>query len=150
MSRFTQAIIASFCFTVLIPYCTLINHIDQYEVGIARDSFTGELTLQERGGFYLTAPWIRVASIDTRPTRVCITSTTRAYNCKLVRFVPSAYQEFVATQGFRYYWWANRFSFNIGYEEEYRGMRDILRGYAFSPQRYPFLEILEDYTGPTP
>jgi hypothetical protein len=77
--------------------------------------------------------------------RVCITSASRGFNCKLVQFVPSDYREFVAVQGFSYYWWANRISFNSGYSEEYRGMRDLMRGYTYSVKQYPFIKILEDY-----
>lgn len=39
----------------------------------------------------------------------------------------------------------NRFSFNGSYPEEYRGWRDVMRGYAYSTKRYPFIKILEEY-----
>ncbi len=133
---------------LLIPYLALVNYLDQYEVGIARNVYSGELTLQDRPGFQVTAPWVRVSAIDTRPMRVCITSSTRAYNCKLVQFVPSEFKTFVITQGFEYYWFVNRFSFNSGYTEEYRGMKDLMRGYAFSAKPYPFVKILEEYASP--
>jgi hypothetical protein len=63
----------------------------------------------------------------------------------LLSFDKYHWKEFVAAEGWRYWWWANRFSINFGYDEEYRGMRDILRGYAYSPKQYPFLVILEEY-----
>ncbi len=72
-------------------------------------------------------------------------SAGRGYSAKLVQFQPDAWREFVAIEGFRYYWWANRFSLNFGYSEEYRGMRDILRGYAYSPKSYTFIKVLEEY-----
>jgi hypothetical protein len=83
--------------------------------------------------------------VDTRPVRVCITSTSRSFDCRLVQFQPSEYREFVATQGFYYYWWSNRISFNAGYDEEYRGMKDVLRGYAYSAKPYSFVKTLRTY-----
>ena len=122
-----------------------INHNEAYEVGITWNFVTGELQLQ-RGGVYVTTPWTLVARVDTRPQRVCITSVAHAaMNCKLVQFEPGAWRQFVAVEGWHYYWLANRFSFNSGYQEEYRGMRDILRGYAFSAQPYPFMVVLRDF-----
>ena len=138
-------IVAGICFLVGLFYLAFVNYTEAYEVGMARNFVTGELVLQDHGGFHITAPWVQVSRIDTRPVRVCITSDTRAFNCKLVQFEPSAYKEFVAVQGFQYYWLANRISFNFGYAEEYRGMKDILRGYAFGVQKYPFVTILRDY-----
>jgi len=133
---------------LLIPYLALVNYLDQYEVGIARNAYSGEVILQDKPGFQVTSPWVRVSTIDTRPTRVCITSSARAYNCRLVQFVPSEFQSFVSTQGFEYYWFNNRLSFNSGYSEEYRGMKDLMRGYAFSAKPYPFVKILEEYSNP--
>jgi hypothetical protein len=146
MKRFAPWVIT--VLVLLIPYLACVNYLDQYEVGIARDAYTGNVTLQDQPGFQVTAPWVNVSSVDTRPMRVCITSSTRAYNCKLVQFVPSEFKTFVMTQGFEYYWFANRLSFNSGYTEEYRGMKDLMRGYAFSAKPYPFVTILEEYTNP--
>lgn len=143
-----RVIVGALLGVVVAFYLGFVNYTDQYHVGIAWNLFSGGLTLQKKAGFHLSSPWVLVSRVDTRPTRVCITSTSRAYNCKLVQFEPEAYREFVATQGFRYYWWANRLSFNFGYDEEYRGMRDILRGYAFGVEQYPFLKVLDGYAGP--
>ncbi len=142
-----RRVVLSVLLGVFVFYLVFFNHTEAYEVGIAWNRFSGELTLQdtESGSYHLTAPWVMVARIDTRPTRVCITSTTKAFNCKLVKFESSAFREFVKTQGFYYYWWSNRVSFNFGYPEEYRGMKDILRGYAFGAESYPFITIIEGY-----
>ncbi|MHB8831084.1 MAG: hypothetical protein ACYC44_03160 [Patescibacteria group bacterium] len=128
---------------VLATYLLVFNYVEAFRVGIAWNYFNGQLTLQQPG-MYITPPWVTVAQVDTRPQRVCITSAGRGYNCKLVQFEPSAYREFVAVEGHRYYWMANRFSFNCGYDEEYRGMRDILRGHAFGSMQYPFLRVIRD------
>ncbi len=139
-------IVVAVCFAAgLLLYLAFVNYTEQYEAGITLNVFTQEPGIQGSSGFHLTAPWILVSVVDTRPQRVCITSASRAFNCKLVQFDPVNYKEFVATEGFRYYWWANRISFNFGYHEEYRGMKDILRGYAYGVKRYAFLKTLENY-----
>lgn len=129
-------------------YLPFVHFVDQYQVAITRNLFTGELQCDTKGGFHFTAPWVQATRIDTRPIRVCITSASRAYNCKLAQFEPAYHEEFIRVQGFQYYWWANRVSFNFGYNEEYRGMKDILRGYAYGASRYQFIKITQDYSGP--
>lgn len=130
---------------LFVIWLAFINHVDQYQAGVAWNPVSGELWLQE-SGYHRTAPWTLVARIDLRPQRVCITSASHAaFNCRLVQFVPEYWQEFVRVEGWRYYWLANRFSLNLGYREEYRGFRDVLRGYAFSARRYPFVRVLEEF-----
>lgn len=125
-------------------YFPFVNYLEPYEEGIAWNFVDGELYLQHKG-WNFTLPWVLVARVDTRPMRICVTTAGRGFNCKLVQFEPSSYKEFVATEGFRYYWWANRVSFNLGYDEEYRGVKDILRGHAYGVKRYSFITILRDY-----
>lgn len=125
-------------------YFPFVNYLEPFEEGIARNFITGELYLQKKG-WNLTPPWVVVARVDARPIRVCITTAGRGFNCKLVQFEPSEYKMFVATEGFYYYWWANRISFNWGYNEEYRGMKDLLRGYAYGVKYYPFVAVLRNY-----
>lgn len=122
-------------------YLGCFNRIEAHEVGIAWDRVHGTLWLQPSGMFF-TPPWVLISTIDTRPQRVCVLSASRAFDCRLVQFVPSEYRAFIAIEGWRYYWWSNRLSFNSGHAEEYRGMKDVLRGYAFSPEPYPFIRIL--------
>ena|ERR1035437_9068447 len=144
MKKFIVTVAIALGFVALL-YLAFINHNEAYEAGIARNLFTGETTLQS-SGYNLTAFWVQVAHMDTRPTRVCVTTTARAFNCRLVQFEPGAWREFIAVQGFRYYWWANRLSFNWGYDEEYRGVRDLLRGYGFGVKKYKFTTVLRDYS----
>jgi hypothetical protein len=125
-------------------YVAFLDCVDLAHVGLAWNLATGRSTLQ-RPGWHLTPPWVLVARVDARPVRVCITSASRGYSCRLVQFEPSAYQQFLAVQGFGYYWWANRISFNFGYSEEYRGFRDLLRGYAYGVEQYPFVRTLREY-----
>lgn len=139
--------IAAIAIAVIIPlfYFSSVHYTDSYHVAITRNLFTGELDLDAIPGFNLSAPWVKVVRIDTRPYRVCVTSSSRDFNCMLVQFVPQHYRKFVMIQGLQYYWLANRISYNGGYDEEYRGMRDILRGYAYGVQKYPFITVLERY-----
>jgi hypothetical protein len=149
MSRFFQqaknrtlvAVISSAILLILSIRFGLFNHEDAYERALTYNLFTGELMLQDRAGWNTHAPWTLVTSIDLRPMRVCVTSSAQAaLNCKLVRFKVSEYRKFVETEGFRYYWWANRLSFNSGHKKTYRGFEDVVRGYAYSLERYPFIE----------
>lgn len=133
--------LAIFCFF----YIACVHYLDINQIGINRNSLTGDLWLNEVGGFYVTPPWVAVSRIDTRPMRVCITSAGRGFNCKLVQFEPKQYKEFVRVHGFHYYWLANRISFNLGYNEEYRGIKDLLRGYAYGVKQYSFVVILRNY-----
>ena len=129
---------------IMVPYLALFHYSEPTQVGVMRNWITGQLKL-DTPGWNITPPWVSVAKIDTRPMRVCVTSAGRGFSCKLVEFVPSEYQMFVQVEGFYYYWWANRLSFNGGYDEEYRGAKDLLRGYSYSVKQYPFVRVLQDY-----
>ncbi len=131
--------------SLMLFYLFFLNYVEPTQIGIARNSITGQMWLQS-GGWHVTNPWTRVARIDTRPMRIAVMSAGHGYHARLVRFVPQHWKTFVEIEGFRYYWWYNRFSFNGGHREEYRGMRDIMRGYGYSAKKYPFIEILSEYT----
>jgi hypothetical protein len=130
---------------LLLFYLFFLNFLEPTEQGIVRNEITGEMWTQNEGGWYFTAPWVRVSRVDLRPKRVAVTTAGRGFSAKLVQFQPSEWREFVETEGFRYWWWANRISFNLGYEEEYRGLKDIIRGYAYGVKPYKFIKILEEY-----
>lgn len=140
-AKMTAILLILFCFL----YFPFVHYLEPHQAGIGWNLMTGELWLTTKGGWYLSPPWTLVSRIDTRPQRVCVTSATRAVNCRLVEFETQYFREFVVTEGFRYYWFSNRISFNFGYEEEYRGWRDILRGYAFSIKKYQFISVIQEY-----
>lgn len=119
-------------------YFPFFHYTDQHEVGLVLNVLDGSVSI-DKPGFNVTAPWKLVSKADTRSQKVCVTSVSRTMNCKLVQFNPTFYAEFVKTEGFRYYWWDNRISYNSGYTEEYRGFRDVLRGYAFSATQHPWI-----------
>lgn len=144
MSRKVAVIVGMFCSVMCLVYFPFFHYSEPTQVGITRNWITGDVRL-DTSGWNVTPPWVSVAKIDKRPMRVCVTTAGRGFNCKLVQFEPNAFKEFIAVEGFYYYWWANRVSFNFGYNEEYRGMNDLLRGYAYGIKKYPFITIVRDY-----
>lgn len=140
--KYTKKVIIAIAGLFLF-YFSCIHYTDYHEIAIIRNDITGNTYIDSVSGFGVTAPWTQVAKVDTRPIRVCITSSTRNFNCRLVYFDKRYWQEFVSLEGFKYYWWANRFSFNFGYDDEYRGMKDIMRGYAFDSHPHKFIKIID-------
>lgn len=118
-----------------------LNHVSFQEIGIARDSWSGEVWVQ-KNGWHVTGPQVQVASMYTLPIQVCLTSGTRILNCKLVRFKESGAQEFVTEQGFRYY--NTSLASTNGCDGTCGGIERILWGYAYSGKQWSFLEILEE------
>ncbi|NTV41319.1 MAG: hypothetical protein HGA61_03550 [Candidatus Moranbacteria bacterium] len=137
-------IISAFLAVPFIFYLGFLNHTEPTELGVARNVLSGEILIQEGGGWHLTPPWVLVSVIGTRPMKVEIPTSGHGYKAKLVQFNVREWRKFIETEGFHYWWWANRISFNSGYET-YRGMKDLMRGYAFSAKQYPFVQILEQY-----
>ncbi|MFH1405159.1 MAG: hypothetical protein ABIH21_03630 [Patescibacteria group bacterium] len=119
-------------------------------VGTAHIQFnrTDGSTKLDSPGLHFTPPWVQAAKIELRPMRMCITTAGKGYNCKLVQFVPEHFKEFVEVEGFRYYWFVNRISFNWGHDETYRGFEDIIRGHTFGAKKYAFLKELQSYDEP--
>ncbi len=129
--------------TIFLWYMACVHHTEPTEIGVWRDMLTGK-TSQGSPGWHITPPWVQVAHIDGRPMRVCVTSAGRGFNCKLVQFVPQYLDTFLNVEGFYYYWLANRVSLNIGDDEQYRGVKNVLRGYAYDIHGYPFVHIMKD------
>ncbi len=130
---------------LFLLWLMFFHYTEAYQLGVRWNVTTGEISTDETAGYHLTPPWVFVAQIDKRPMRVCITSAGRSFSCQLIQFVPENYKTFVETEGFRYWWWANRISFNLGYSEEYRGIKDLLRGYAYGAKKYSFVVTIKEY-----
>lgn len=130
-----------------IMYILGFNYLEPTQVGLARNWITGEVYLQEQPGWHFTQPWVWITRIPTTPLKVSISTASRGYSSKLVQFNTKEYMSFVHTEGWAYYWWYNRLSFNFGYSsfEEFRGFRDVMRAYAYSANKYPFITILKEY-----
>lgn len=141
MSKVKKLYLCSVFLAVVYLYLGFCNWLEPTEVGIAKNVITGRVWLQARAGLHLTPFYVCVTRIDCRPIRVGVESDSRSACMKLVSFNPKYWETFVKTEGWRYYWWSNRISFNLGYKEEYRGLKDVLRGYAFSPTEYPFISV---------
>ncbi len=129
---------------IVVGILSCVNFIDEKHIGIAKNFVNKDIYLLHKG-INFSAPWVLVSKIDTRPVRVTIESGSRSVSAKLVQFNPEHWEEFIKIEGWRYFWWSNRLSFNYGYKREYRGMVDILRGYAYSSKKYNFIYILSEY-----
>jgi hypothetical protein len=123
-----------------IIYFPFFHYTNIHELGVMKNIVSGDLR-RDDPGFNFSAPWVLVAKLDIRPQRVCITSRSRIMRCKLGSLDANNFRDLVAREGFRYYWWDNRISFNFGHDEEYRGIRDLIRGYSFSDEKYSFVKI---------
>lgn len=129
---------------VIATWSLFFHWTGTHQVAITRNVFTGELVLDNVPGIDVSWPWVQVSRIDIRPHRLCIDCDCRALNCRLVEFDESGWLDFVNREGFKYYWWSNRFSYNSGAKQEYRGMAFILRGYMSDGQPHPFLKITKE------
>jgi len=120
-----------------------IHYNDSYHVSVSRNYFSGEVALDSSHGIKFSAPWVQVIKFDTRPFKVCLDCSCRNIDCRLIGFNPIGWKEFIDREGIRYFWFKNRLSFNIGQEQEYRGIHHVLRGYAYDEKSYPFLKQFE-------
>lgn len=128
---------------IFVCYLAFYHYTDSYQFGITYNVFTGELKSDKHTGHHLTLPWVLATKIDTRPQRVCIASATRNMDCRLVQFDTTQWRELVQFEGFHYYWWYNRFSFNSG-QETYRGVRNLLLGHAYGDSRCSCVKIIQE------
>jgi hypothetical protein len=127
--------------SLILFYLSSTHYTDVHQIAIKRNLITGYTEIDSVPGFNITSPFTLVIKIDTRPQRICVTSSSRNFNCLLVSFNGHGWREFVELEGVYYYWWANRISFNMGYDDEYRGMRDIIRGYSFDKTPRSFINV---------
>lgn len=131
-------------FVLWLAFISMVRYIEPGEAALTWRPISGEITMRDRPGWDISPPWAFVTVIDTRPQRLCLTSTAHsAPNCRLAQFDTSQYRAFIAAEGWSWYWFRNRLSFNYGYDETYRGWRDVMRGYTFSQHQYPFIRYPE-------
>ena len=105
------------------------DHVPPGYAGIAYDSVSGIVTIQEKPGWYLTSPLTCVMRVDTKPMRVTPISLANIITSRLVRFKKEGATEFLKLQGF-------------GYMYPFR-QKLIMVGYAYSGREYSFIEVLE-------
>lgn len=128
---------------VFLCYLMFYHHSKSYEFVITRNLITGEIKPDSHTGHHLTWPWVQAVKIDTRPRKVCIPSASRNMNCRLVQFDTSQWRALIKYEGFSYYWWYNRISFNWS-QKTYRGVDNLLLGHAYGRTRGSFVKILQE------
>lgn len=111
-------------------YILCFNHVHINEVGVAYNSWTGKVTVQDAPGWYVTSPMVSVVTLSTAAHQVTIPSSAVVINTKIVRFKKEGVEEFIRLQGFSY-------SLHDSFDS-------ILMGYAFSGKEYPFLEVMQE------
>jgi len=136
-----------YVFTVILIFSYwlfCVHYNDSYHISISKNIITGETKCDTMGGVKITAPWVQVIKIDTRPVKICIECSCKNINCNLISFNPHGWQDFIQREGFHYYWFSNRFSFNSGNDNEYRGFKNVIRGYAFDNENYSFIKKIDN------
>jgi hypothetical protein len=113
-------------------YVFCLNHVDVTNVGIAYNSVDGTVTVQTHPGWYRTSVMTRVTELSLLPMRVTIPSEATIINSKIVRFNPDGAVDFIKRQGF---------AWDLKTKQE-----NIMLGYAYSGQKFPFMDILEQGT----
>lgn len=124
----------------LILLISSVNFVDNYQMGYKFDTRTGEITILDEVGYYVTPPIIvKIHTVDLRPWQVCINANKRVLNCKLVQFKrdKKGLELFISWHGRKNY---------EGGPEETGSFTDILKSYAYegSGKNYPFMTILRD------
>jgi hypothetical protein len=95
--QYQSKIIKTLCIIgmLLLIYLSSFNFLNMSEVSLNHNIIDGTVTCDTTRGMKLSAPWILVSVIDTRPIRVCIDCSCRNITCKLVYFNPKEYKIFV-------------------------------------------------------
>jgi hypothetical protein len=124
--------IAGIIVTVLffLVYMFGLNHVSVNHIGIAYNSFNGELQIQDRVGWHVTSPFVRVMELPTMPIIVHIPSYAKVINTKIVRLRPEGIKDLIKLQGF---------NMELG-----TCFESVMMGYAFSGQKFSFLEIVQE------
>ena len=101
--------------------------------------------INKKMGINFSYPWVQSTKIDLRPTKYCLDCSCSNMNCYLAYFDESGLEDFISKEGWSYYWWRNRISFNLGHKNEWRGWENILRGYVLdSENKYKFIKIKKE------
>jgi len=129
---------------VLIFWTGGVNHVENYQMGYKFDRRNGEITVLPRVGYFITPPiLVKVHVIDLRPMQVCISSSQRVLNCKLVQFNPEGLLTFIAWHGRGDYEGPGTSGSPQGSANAFA---DILEAYAYegAGRGYSFLTVLRE------
>ncbi len=134
------AVFVSLLFLLLVFRITFVNFVDNYHMGYKFDARTGEVTILDDVGYFVTPPIVvKIHTVDLRPWQVCINANKRVLNCKLVQFKrdKKGLELFIS--------WHGRMDYEGGGEQT-GSFTDILKSYAYegSGKTYPFMTILRD------
>lgn len=110
-------------------YTFWLNHVSLNEVGVAYNSANGEMRTQATG-WHITSPMVRVTYLPTVPIEVDTFHSSKVITAKIVCLNTNGIHELIRLQGF---------SYELG-----TSFKSIMTGYAFSGNKYPFLEILQE------
>lgn len=116
-----------------------VNYVENYQLGYKFDTRTGETTVLDRTGYFVTPPFlVKIHTIDLRPMQVCISSNARVLNCKLVQFNKDGVELFIS--------WHGRNDYEGPGSNNGSNLDDILEAYAYegTGRSYPFLTVLRE------
>lgn len=125
-----------------------VTFVDNHELGYKFNSISGEIDTLDRKGYFIYWPIVEsVQTIELRPFQVCINANQRVLNCKLVRFNPNGFWEFIRLHG--------RDTYSVqtlnGSLSSGGNLYEIMKSYAYedncgsnNPEDYPFLEIIKE------
>ena len=116
----------------VIFYAACLNHVGINEVGVAYNSYNGDLVVQTNAGWYVTTPLTKVVTLSTLPQQVGLGTYANVIAVKIVKLRKDHVIDFVKLQGF-------------SYELKYN-FDNILMGYAFCGKTNSFLEVVQDAT----
>lgn len=120
-----------FLILAILFYFLCLNHITVNECGVAYNSLNGKLWVQTNAGWYVTSPFVKVARVNLLPVKVHIPSEAKVINTKYVKMNPDYVLDYVKLQGF---------SYSMGG----LNLEGILMGYAFSGQKFTFLDVVQE------
>jgi hypothetical protein len=120
---------------ILVFWVFFFHYTPQGIATLDRNIFTGKVVLNKKLGMNFSMPWIQSTKIDLRPTKYCIECSCSNMVCVLVSFDEAGLVEFIQNEGWSYYWLRNRLSFNMGYKNEWRGWKSVIRGYSFDNEK---------------
>lgn len=134
----TKYTIAAIIVSVLLIGVTLffflcLNHVSPNEFGVTYNQLGGEVKIQPHPGWYYTSPFVRATTLPSVPFRIELYTDAKIVNVRVVRFIPEKIKDFIALQGFQYY-------YNGGRSGD---LNNIVAGYVFGGKTNSFIQIVD-------
>lgn len=119
-----------------------MDFVDNYELGYKYDKRTGKTEILKDSGYYVNWPiMVQIHTIDLRPGQVCMNANSRVLNCKLVKFNPEGFEDFLAMHG------RGAGEGSSSQQGSSGAIYEILKSYAFDVSGgadCPFLIVVDD------